>query len=93
MASVIVSVRPTRKENKNGKTVEYPADLRQDRRGTTMINAKDVDTNQFITFYPRKDKVGLFDESLIGKTVALQGTVHALGENVKMIVTSLEVVS
>jgi hypothetical protein len=88
MASVTVVVRPARKEN--GK--ERPADLRDDKRGNVMVNGQDADTNQFITIYPFQKNAALFPADLIGKTAVFSGTLHPLGENVKMIAKTVDVV-
>ena len=85
MASVTVFVRPETKDNK--------ADLRLDRRGNTFVNGQDVDTNQFVTIYPYQHNASLFPVELVGQTVVFNGTLHALGENVKMIAKTAEVVS
>ena len=84
MASITVLVRPATKTAKGS--------LRLDRRGNSFINAQDIDTNQYITVYPFEHNNSLFPEALVGKTVVLSGTLHPLGENVKMIAKTVDVV-
>ena len=88
MASVVVFVRPARKE----KGEERPADLRSDKIGRPIVHSQDVDTNQFITVYEKKGQ-SIFTEDMVGKTVVFNGTLHPLFENVKMIATAGEIVS
>ena len=63
--------------------------VRQDKKGRTFAQAQDQDTNQFITFYPKKDTNGLFDNLEVGQVVTLNGTLHNIGDNPKVIVTSV----
>lgn len=63
--------------------------VREDKRERTFVQAQDNDTNQFVTFYPRKDMPKLFDKLQVGEVVALSGTIHNIGDNPKIIVTEL----
>lgn len=86
MASVTVFVRPATKTKE--------ADLRKDKGGTTMVNAQDVDTKQYLTIYERKDLRGtIFTPDMIGKNVTFTGTFHPLFDNVKMQARSATIVS
>jgi len=63
--------------------------VRSDKKGRTFAQAQDADTNQFVTFYPRKDMPKLFDKFEVGEVVALNGTIHNIGDNPKIIVTEI----
>ena len=63
--------------------------VRQDKKGRTFAQAQDKDTNQFVTFYPKKDTNGLFDNLEVGQVITLRGTIHNIGDNPKLIVTNL----
>jgi hypothetical protein len=67
--------------------------VRTDKRGRTFANGQDADTNQFVTFYPRKDSNGQYDGLEEGQTVVFYGTIHNIGDNPKVITTNVEVVS
>ena len=70
-------------------TVVIQKGVSQDRRGRPYLNEQDQDTNQYVTFYPRKDTNGLFDNLEVGQVVTLSGTIHNIGDNPKVIVSEV----
>lgn len=66
--------------------------VRSDKKGRTFAQAQDADTNQFVTFYPRKDTNGLFKSLKEGVTAVMSGTIHNIGDNPKVIVSRVDVV-
>lgn len=79
-----------------GKIAASPstgAVIRTDRRDRPFVQVQDTDTNQYFTVYSRKD-LALFASGKklsTGKRYSFIGTLHALGENVKMIATKVTV--
>jgi hypothetical protein len=68
--------------------------IKLDKVGVQFANGKDVDTNQYLTIYPRKDlRNGFFADVKAGQTAVFFGTVHPIGNNAKIIATSFKVVS
>ena len=63
--------------------------VREDKKERLFLQAQDKETNQWITFYPKKDTNGLFDNLVEGQVVTLNGTLHNIGDNPKVIVTSV----
>lgn len=65
--------------------------VRKDKINRPFINAQDADTGQFLTVYVKKGETIDLSKAA-GKTVVFSGTVHPLGDNVKLIARSMEIV-
>ena len=68
-----------------------------DVRGTHFIQVQDSDTNQFVTVYAKRgegseDVQAAVAEATVDTDVLVSGTLHPIGDNVKIIATAVSAV-